>query len=62
MTVVLGFLIRLLVLYFIIKFLLSLFSNRGKIGNRNQNKSKENVKRYETEEGDIEEADFEEIK
>ena len=62
MTVVLGFLVRLLIFYFIIKFLLSLFSSKNTIGNKNQNRKEEAIKRYEPEEENIEEADFEEIK
>lgn len=62
MTVMLGLLLRVLVFYFIIRFLFSLFSKKGIGTNRDRSIKKEPVKRYKSQGDSIEEADFEEVK
>ncbi len=58
----LAFLVRIFLVYFIIKMVWSLFSNGKGLPGSKQSQSKESIKRYQSDEGAIEDADFEEVK
>lgn len=61
-TALLAFLARLAIIYFVIKFLWSLFSKGSSfLGSKNKD-HKESIKRYSNKGEKIEDADFEEIK